>query len=161
MNEKQVKLFTLCIVADGDQVLLGMKKRGFGEGKWNGFGGKVGDGETVEAAARRELEEECGLIAQVLEHRAQFEFVSDADPTVLRVHVFFVDGYEGELRETEEMRPKWFSHDEIPFGEMWADDIYWLPRFLKGERLRGTFYFDDLDDPDAELLDFTLETVAG
>jgi hypothetical protein len=23
-----------------NQVLLGMKKRGFGEGKWNGFGGK-------------------------------------------------------------------------------------------------------------------------
>jgi len=23
------------------KVLLGMKKKGFGEGKWNGFGGKV------------------------------------------------------------------------------------------------------------------------
>ena len=26
---------------DSREVLLGMKKRGFGTGKWNGFGGKV------------------------------------------------------------------------------------------------------------------------
>lgn len=34
-------------------VLLGMKKRGFGAGKWNGFGGKVQPGETIEEAARQ------------------------------------------------------------------------------------------------------------
>ena len=37
-----------------------MKKRGFGEGKWNGFGGKVEEGETILQAALRELKEECG-----------------------------------------------------------------------------------------------------
>jgi hypothetical protein len=36
-------------------VLLGRKKRGFGEGYVNGFGGKVEPGETVEAAAAREV----------------------------------------------------------------------------------------------------------
>ena len=29
------------------QLLLGMKKRGFGVGKWNGFGGKFDAGETA------------------------------------------------------------------------------------------------------------------
>lgn len=29
------------------QILLAMKKRGFGVGKWNGAGGKVEDGETI------------------------------------------------------------------------------------------------------------------
>ena len=38
-----------------------MKKRGFGKGKWNGFGGKVEEGECIEDSAVRELEEECGL----------------------------------------------------------------------------------------------------
>ena len=37
-----------------------MKKRGFGVGKWNGFGGKVEAGETVVEAAAREVTEECG-----------------------------------------------------------------------------------------------------
>ena len=42
-------------------VLLGMKKRGFGVGKWNGFGGKVENGETVFDGAMRELQEECSI----------------------------------------------------------------------------------------------------
>ncbi len=54
---KKRRLYTLVFLLDGDRdrdrVLLGMKKRGFGAGKWNGFGGKVDPGETiVEAAAR-------------------------------------------------------------------------------------------------------------
>ena len=57
------KLLTLVLIRDklsGD-VLLGMKKRGFGIGKWNGFGGKVKDGETIRECAMRETQEECGL----------------------------------------------------------------------------------------------------
>ncbi|KAJ1429629.1 hypothetical protein B484DRAFT_396306, partial [Ochromonadaceae sp. CCMP2298] len=30
------------------EVLLGMKKRGFGAGKWNGFGGKMDPGESMD-----------------------------------------------------------------------------------------------------------------
>jgi 8-oxo-dGTP pyrophosphatase MutT (NUDIX family) len=35
-----------------------MKKRGFGEGRWNGVGGKVEPGESIEAALIREAKEE-------------------------------------------------------------------------------------------------------
>lgn len=61
------KDLTLVLVVDKGtdgapwRILLGLKKRGFGAGKWNGFGGKVEKGETIEAAALRELEEESGL----------------------------------------------------------------------------------------------------
>lgn len=47
------KLLTLVLVVRPGRVLLGMKKRGFGAGKWNGFGGKVQPGETIEDGARR------------------------------------------------------------------------------------------------------------
>lgn len=47
------KLLTLVLVVEPRRVLLGMKKRGFGAGKWNGFGGKVQTGETIEQGARR------------------------------------------------------------------------------------------------------------
>ena len=44
-----MKLLTLVIPVDDDKtrkrVLLGLKKRGFGEGYYNGFGGKVERGE--------------------------------------------------------------------------------------------------------------------
>lgn len=48
-----MKKFTLVLVIKESQVLLGLKKRGLGEGKWNGFGGKVEDSETVIHAAAR------------------------------------------------------------------------------------------------------------
>lgn len=49
------KLLTLVLIVQPGRVLLGMKKRGFGAGKWNGFGGKVQPGETIEDAARRQV----------------------------------------------------------------------------------------------------------
>jgi len=52
---------TLVLVYDDKKILLGMKKRGFGLGKWNGFGGKVEKGEDVFGAAERELFEESCL----------------------------------------------------------------------------------------------------
>ena len=42
---------------------LTQKKRGFGIGKYNGFGGKVEAGETTREAASRELLEESNLFA--------------------------------------------------------------------------------------------------
>ena len=44
---------------DTQELLLAMKKRGFGVGKLNGVGGKVQAGETIEAAAVREAQEEA------------------------------------------------------------------------------------------------------
>lgn len=50
---------------DGMQVLLGLKKRGFGMGKWNGFGGKVEPTDaSIAAAAAREVQEEANVTVQ-------------------------------------------------------------------------------------------------
>ena len=53
MNRPQNKLLTLLFVLKPGKVLLGYKKRGFGVDRWNGFGGKVQQGETIEEAAKR------------------------------------------------------------------------------------------------------------
>ena len=65
MNQNK-KVCTLVYLLDNDRILLGLKKRGIGEGKWNGFGGKVhiNEGETIVEGAIREVEEECGIIVQ-------------------------------------------------------------------------------------------------
>lgn len=139
------KRLTLCMVHDGTRILLGMKKRGFGEGRWNGFGGKVAPGETVEAAARRELREECGLEAAALEPRGTLRFEFAAEPEALEVHLFSVPSWRGEPSESEEMRPQWFRLSAIPYGAMWPDDRHWLPRFLEGASLDASFYFLDHD----------------
>lgn len=59
------------------------------------------------------------------------------------VHVFFAELWKGELTESEEMKPGWFSVADIPFGSMWPDDLIWLPKVLAGNRLRGRFMFGE------------------
>lgn len=140
------KILTLCLVLRENQILLGMKKRGFGAGRWNGFGGKVEAGETIEVAAKRETEEECGIVITEMEkvgiHEFEFE---NARGDILEVHVFRVDTWTGEPRETEEMRPQWFTTDAIPYDEMWPDDIHWVPVFLVGKKFRTKFLFGEGD----------------
>jgi 8-oxo-dGTP pyrophosphatase MutT (NUDIX family) len=125
-------------------VLLALKKRGFGVGKWNGVGGKVETGESVEVAAIREVGEEVGVrVAQgALTRAALLTFRWDAEPSWdCVVHVFLVHDWDGVPVESEEVRPAWFPTAELPFESMWEDDIHWLPRVLKGEWVDAECWF--------------------
>lgn len=139
------KQLTLCIVHQHPKVLLGMKKRGFGEGRWNGFGGKVKKGETIEDAVRREMKEESGVTVHNPEKIGILDFEFKGNPEILEVHIFKAGEFGGEPSESEEMKPQWFHVDEIPFMEMWPDDVYWFPHFLKERKFRGKFLFGEND----------------
>lgn len=136
------KLLTLCFVLREDEILLGLKKRGFGSGRWNGFGGKLNPGESIEEAAARETEEESGIVVRDLMPVGIHEFEFSSDPgTILEVHVFRCRDYSGNIIETEEMKPCWFHFRDIPYAEMWPDDIHWLPLLLQGKKFETRFLF--------------------
>ena len=139
------KILTLAIIQKGNKVLLGMKKRGFGEGRWNGFGGKVEGEETIEEAAKREILEEAGITVPNVWEVGIIEFEFKGNPEVLEVHIFRAHDFEGRPKETEEMRPAWFGVKEIPFHQMWPDDAHWFPLFLAGKKFQGRFLFDGFD----------------
>jgi len=48
----------------------------------------------------------------------------------------------------------WTPVDEIPYEEMWEDDIYWLPQVLSGKGVDGRFVFQGED-----LLDWQVNSV--
>lgn len=136
---------TLLLLRSGDQVLLAMKKRGFGEGKWNGVGGKIEAGETLEDALVRETVEEIGVTPTKWEPVGELDFVQDAEtenPWHMFVYAYVCYDWEGEPSESEEMKPKWFHIEDIPYGDMWGDDEFWLPHVLDGNKVVGEFTFD-------------------
>jgi 8-oxo-dGTP diphosphatase len=139
-----------------DRILLGFKRRGFGQGKWNGFGGKVEDGEQIREAALRELYEEAGVYCVGDGHQASsrctlqpsqgqsfrwagrlfFSFEEETFPNMI------VDLFSGMIcacrqpRASEEMEPHWFPCSQIPYELMWPDDAVWLPRLIEQDRAR-------------------------
>ena len=111
------KILTLCIPIKDDKVILGMKKRGFGVGRWNGFGGKIEQGETIEQGAMRELTEEAGINDGVLQKMGVLEFSFQNDEKILEVHIFKLTDFNQEPVESEEMKPEWIIINGMPLPE--------------------------------------------
>lgn len=132
---------TLCYVVKDGRILLGRKKMGLGTGRWNGFGGKVEPGESIEEAAAREVREESGVSVADLKRHGVLEFYINEFPQDIEVHIFMSGSLSGTTIETDEMQPQWFALNQLPFDEMWEDDRYWMPLFLDGKKFRGNFHF--------------------
>jgi ADP-ribose pyrophosphatase YjhB (NUDIX family) len=137
---------SLCFLLKDKQILLAMKKRGFGQGKWNGYGGKPKQDETILKTALRETQEEINVIPKKLKKVAILDFYFKNKPEWnQQVVVFLCHNWEGKPTETEEMKPKWFNLDKIPYQSMWPDDLFWLPKILSNKKIKARFLFDKND----------------
>lgn len=140
---------TLGIIRKDDSVCLGMKKRGFGAGKWNFSGGKNEEefDETPEECIVRETRME--FKTEILKKRLVailYFYFSDAKPEERhkwnqKCYVYEALEWEGEPVEGEEMAPKWWKRSNIPYHEMWPADRSWIEPVLSGEILTGFFLF--------------------
>jgi len=139
---------TLAILVSNNMILLGMKKKGFGLGKYNGYGGKVESGETIEQAALREFTEESHLqtSSRDLSKMGEIDFYFPHRPEFNQtVHIYRVKRFSGIPQETDEMSHHWFDLDKIPYSSMWDGDKHWLPLVLQGKKVRGHFVFKELN----------------
>jgi 8-oxo-dGTP pyrophosphatase MutT (NUDIX family) len=123
-----------------------MKKRWFGMGNWNGFGGKNHAGETIIQTALRELSEEADI------------FLKETDITKVGILHFFYKAkpernqdvhiysgtYNWMFKETEEMKPQRRNIEDIPYDNMREDDRIWLPKLInKKVPFDMTFTFNE------------------
>ena len=134
----------LFIIKDG-KILLGEKKRGFGQGKLNGFGGKLQEGESVEECMLRETMEEVGVKPLNLEKRAvlYFDLIYKGAREKEITHVFVADNFEGEITESEEMKPIWFDIDKLPLDRMFSDDKFWISSLIEGKTFEAIIRLDE------------------
>jgi 8-oxo-dGTP diphosphatase len=146
---------TLVYIVAGGHLFLIRKKRGHGEGKVNGPGGKVEAGETPLACVVRECREETGVTPIAPEPMAELRFLDSDEPPLLGI-AFRALAFEGTPQVTAEAEPFWCPLADLPFDEMWVDDRIWLPRLIAGEPLRAEFVTRD-----GQLLDHRVTPVAA
>jgi 8-oxo-dGTP diphosphatase len=132
----------LSFMRDGDRLLLIHKKTGLGAGKVNAPGGRIEPGETAVQAAVREPVEEVCMEPKNPEKRGEL-FFQFKDGYKLHGEVFFSTEFSGTPAETREADPFWCDIGDIPYGDMWEDDRFWLPLALKGIPFKAYFIFDD------------------
>jgi 8-oxo-dGTP pyrophosphatase MutT (NUDIX family) len=135
---------TLWIMVKDGKIFLWEKKRGFWKWVLNWVWGKQEWNESIEKCMIREAKEEIWIDILKQEKVWILHFFFEEKPEWNQsVHLFDVIEYSGKIIESDEIRPFWFSLDNIPYNKMWADDIHWLPRFLNWEKdLEYNFFFD-------------------
>jgi 8-oxo-dGTP pyrophosphatase MutT (NUDIX family) len=139
------------------QLILGLKKRGFGEGFYNGFGGKLEAGETYFGCAKRELMEELGVTSTslILIGKINFYFPqTEKFPENKRAQTVFVfkcEDFTGCVAETEEMNPKTFPIDKLPVDKMWPDAIYYISLINTSNWFLEVLYDEKLEIADVKL----------
>jgi ADP-ribose pyrophosphatase YjhB (NUDIX family) len=137
---------TLLFLLKDNQILLAMKKRGFGVNRWNGVGGKPNPNENILDTAIRETQEEINVTPKNINQVAIINFYFENKPEWdQQVLVFTTHEWEGEPSETEEMKPEWFDLNKIPFDSMWPDDPLWLPSVLNNKKIQAEFIFGEND----------------
>jgi len=137
---------------NSEEVLLIHKKRGLGKGKINAAGGRIDLGENDWEAAIRETQEEVCITPENPQKVGELNFCF-TDGYTLKGFVFVSDKFSGEIAETGEATPFWCKVSEIPYENMWADDIFWLPLMLDKKKFCGYFVFDG-----DKMLDKIIET---
>lgn len=98
-------------------------------------------------AAIRECKEEVGISPLSLKQKGVIYFHYKNNPDWdNECHVFTSENEDDvtmdKIQESEEMLPKWFDVNEIPFEGMWEDSKIWFKPLIAREDVHYEFFFD-------------------
>ena len=111
MRTERVELTTLCLIRQGERILLQNRVKK----DWQGYalpGGHVEPGESIVESVIREMREETGLTIRAPRLCGIKQFPIE-DGRYL-VFLFQTDCFEGELRSSDEGTMEWVMRSEVP-----------------------------------------------
>ncbi len=123
----------LCFVTSGREVLLlkGATNKKLWPGKYNGLGGHVERGESVHAAARREIREEAGIGISHLRLRGVIT-IDIGDEPGIGLYVFTAQAIGRETTASTEGALEWVPVDNVA-GLDAVEDLAVLIQRVLGE----------------------------
>jgi len=139
--QQDIDATLMFIVRDGE-ILLIEKLTGIGQGKINGPGGKIDPGETALQGVIRECQEDLHITVKDPVKMGELWFAMSDIPDI-HCHVYIASEFDGEPTPTREANPMWLKIEDIPYERMWADDSYWLPQMLAGQKFNARFVFKE------------------
>ncbi|MCM2589082.1 8-oxo-dGTP diphosphatase [Rossellomorea marisflavi] len=135
MTIVHTKFWTLCLIKDGDRVLLIDRQHD----DFKGFippGGKVEFPESFTEAAIREVKEETGLEVKNLQYKGIYEYVNPERMERFIIFNYLATEFTGELlKKPAEGIPTWIALSDVPGLPMQASIRRRFPYLLR----KGTF----------------------
>ena len=141
---KMKRIETILIIYQPPKILLGFKnpKKKFG-GKWNGFGGGLEEGQSLEECAIKETFDETGLFVKDLKKRGIIMFYFE-NGEEHEVHFYITNNYKGKPDTSKDfVKYKFFHEEEMSkvYDNMMPADRYWIPFLISGKLFTGEVYF--------------------
>jgi len=132
MTEQKPILVSAGIIRRGDRILICQRHRSDAYGlQWEFPGGKVKDGEELEASLRRELEEELAIQAEI--GAEVFRLRHCYPDRYVEVVFFRIEGYRGEVRNQVFEAIEWAPQSRLPQYNFLEADRELVDRISKGE----------------------------
>lgn len=141
-----MKLATLCYVMDNDKTLMllrNKKENDYHEGKWNGLGGKLEQGETPEECAVREVYEESGLKVTdpIMKGLITFPLFDGIDDWY--VFVFIFKKFSGNLIDSPEGHLEWIQNNKLIDLNLWDGDKHFIPWLFENKCFSAKFIYEN------------------
>ncbi len=140
-----MKLATLCYIMDDDKTLMlyrNKKENDYHEGKWNGLGGKLEQGETPEECAIREVFEESGLIVSDPEMKGLITFPMFDEIDDWYVWVFVFKKFNGDQIDSPEGTLEWIENKKLTQLNLWDGDKIFIPWLFQEKCFSAKFVYE-------------------
>jgi len=141
-----MRFHTLCYLKRAGQTLMihrVKKQNDVHEGKWNGLGGKLEQGETPEECALREIREESGLIARNPQLKGLLTFPAFSKGETWYAFVYVVREFAGELIDSQEGNLQWIDDEQLFQLNLWEGDYIFLPWLERPGFFSAKFVYQD------------------